>query len=612
MRNSLARQLFFYFLVICVFSLTSVGWFTYEQSSRQLDEQNYKYMEQIINNALNHSDAYLKSYERSIVSLIMNKDIKQFIDQPPLEGYDRYYYRSLMKEHFRPIFIHNPEVISIYIISYNGNAVYDYNNMQGSSFTSAEVAEQLKVLKAQTQNDGKVSIFGKSFLDHSTGPVITLARKIRGLSSTQFEGILAVEMNSAELSNLWKGIELGEEGYFSIVDENGSIIFHPERYKIGTQLDGDLKHRLLRSPEEYFIDKEHRPKRVYMTRRSDYSGWHLIISNSYNMLRAPVSVIRMTTITVGLMTLVLALWISHRFGRSITRPIQTLRKSMQQTESGNWSIIPPSHRKDEIADLTESYNRMVYKLSELIERVYETRLHNQKVLLARQTAEFQALQMQINPHFLYNTLETIVCYAAVKDSPEIEEIIKSLSYMLRYSVQTNLKEVTVEEELEHVLHYSAILKHRFGTDFKIEVAVDEKYLLYKMVRLTLQPLVENVINHAFPNGRNDDHFIRIKTAVEGGIFLVIVEDNGAGIRREQLIKLLSKLQTSSLLDEESLQSQASKGSIGLTNVHKRIRMAYGEQYGLQIHQREGGGTIVCMLMPADPLHTDHSFTTNSP
>jgi two-component system sensor histidine kinase YesM len=213
-------------------------------------------------------------------------------------------------------------------------------------------------------------------------------------------------------------------------------------------------------------------------------------------------------------------------------------------------------------------------------------------------AEFQALQLQINPHFLYNTLETINCYAVVEDSEEITEMVEAMAYMLRYSIQTNLEEITVVNELKHVLNYMTILKHRINREFEIEVLIPPSLLLAKMVRLTLQPLVENSFQHAFPRGIEAHHTIRIDARREGEQFLVIVEDNGAGIAPDKLAELTDKLKMNRLA-EVSTKDVYHRGGIGLINVHRRIQMVFGEEYGIAIESKAGEGTRVIMTMPAD-------------
>ncbi|OXM87811.1 cache domain-containing sensor histidine kinase [Paenibacillus rigui] len=599
MRGNLSRRLFTYFMVVIVLSLTSVGIFTYTRSSNELNAQSSRQLSQIANNALYQTDLYLQTYERSMTSLLSNKDVKQFIDMPVVEGYDYYNYSSLIKEiGMKPIFIRNPEVVAIYIISYHGNAVLGLNSGYEQTMSPKEVNKHLSLLKEKTNNDGTLSVLNRTILPERKDSIITLARKIRGLTSRDFNGILAIEIQSKDLSTLWGGIDLGEKGYFYIADSSGEIVYHPNQDKIGTRWPEAMEQQVQSQDAHTFEGEEAGEERMFVTRKSAYSGWTLICSMPLDELQKPVANIRTTTLVVGLCTLAVALWLSHRFGTSITRPIRALKNGMRQTEKGNWMTIPVSDPKGEIDQLTISYNLMVSRLSELVKQVYEAELINRETQLERQKAEFQSLQMQINPHFLYNTLETIVCYAALKDSTEITDIVKSMAYMLRYSVQTNLEEITVANELKHILNYTVILKHRIEREFEIDVAVPPQYLLKKMVRLTLQPLVENAFQHAFPDGVEDYHSIRIDAGEEDGFFWVTVEDNGCGMTPEQLHKLRERLETNRLAEDNGDTIGSKQGGIGVLNVHRRIQMVFGEQYGLRIDSKEEEGTKIWLMMPA--------------
>jgi two-component system sensor histidine kinase YesM len=289
----------------------------------------------------------------------------------------------------------------------------------------------------------------------------------------------------------------------------------------------------------------------------------------------------------------------------VTNPIRILKEGMRETEKGNWKHIELNTRQDEIGGLVHSYNLMVSRLSEMIEKVYEAELTNQKstlelqdIEIERQKAEYQALQLQINPHFLYNTLETINCYAIVQDSDEITEMVEAMAYMLRYSIQTNLEEITVANELNHVRNYLIILKHRIDHEFEIDVIVPPSLLLEKMVRLTLQPLIENIFQHAFPQGIEERHYIRIDAAVKEDVFQVIIEDNGAGISPVRLTELRQQLKLNQLANTEH-PTVIHGGGIGLMNVHRRIQMVFGEEYGLSIESVLNRGTMMIMNMPRE-------------
>lgn len=603
--RGLTKKLFVYFLIVIILSLSSVGIFSYMTSSDELAEMVENQMNQIVGNAVHHTDLYLKDYERSIVSILTNRQVMEFIDlKANREEYDFFTYRKMILEtSVDPLFIRNPKLASVYLLSDKLNAVYYYNGVNEQSFNAEDKRKQREYFLANTTPDGKLSILNHTIIEGQENQMLTLVRRIRGFTSPELSGLLAIEMRSADLSALWKGIDLGKYGYLFIIDEKGRYIYHPDGKKVGSDVPKEFVEKLQEAGTSSFVDSSEGDQRMYLSRTSDYSGWQLVVSMPLHELRKPVANIRSTTLVVGLFTLVLAILLAYRFGRSITKPIQVLKSGMRETEKGNWATIPlPSHR-DEIVELMVRYNLMVKRLSEAVDRVVQVELSNSEIRMERQKAEFQSLQLQINPHFMYNTLETIICYATIQDSEEISEIVKALAYMLRYSVQTNLEEITVANELKHVLYYLVVLRHRIGREFEIDVAIKPEYLLHVMVRLTLQPLVENVFQHAFPEGLEDYHFVRIDGGIKDGIFWISVEDNGSGMSETQLTQLQEKLSTNRLADAE-IDEAGKKGGIGVLNVHRRIQMVYGENYGLRIESMAEQGTKMIMVMPASPKHDD--------
>ncbi|MFK7692827.1 sensor histidine kinase [Paenibacillus sp. HJGM_3] len=626
MRRTLSSQIFAYFLIVIVLSLSVVGVFSYIQSSKALDSQSEKNISQVISNALYQTDLYLQTYERLSDSILSNNDVKRFLDIDPADSYTHFYYTDQIRKYvFQPTFIQNPQISLIYVIGQHGRAVSDDNGNQAyASFFKP--GEQLEMLNSRTPENGGIAILNTTIVPNQHTEVITLARKIRGVSSYEPKGVLAVEFKAKELERIWGRLDIGETGFFFIVDERGQVIYKPGDPRAAAGITPDVVRTVMANERVSYTQPEDGETRMLVSLQSDYSKWHLAASIPVKELRKPISTIRTTTLIVGLLTLVLAMWLATRFGRSLLKPIHILKNGMRETEKGNWQPIPVPDRKDEIGGLIRSYNLMVRRLSEMIDRVYEAELRDQKTTLdlqatrlERQRAEFQALQMQINPHFLYNTLETINCYAVVRNSEEISEMVDAMASMLRYSVQTNLEEITVVNELKHVLNYMTILKHRTGTSFEIDVRVPPGLLLEKMVRLTLQPLVENVFQHAFPNGIDAHHYIRVNARFEGEHFLVSVEDNGRGMLPDKLEELQRKLDENRLADpvveaEAAIAvepggpvstatstragAEPPRGGIGLMNVHRRIQLVFGEQYGLRIESEADGGTTITMLMPA--------------
>lgn len=611
MRKSLFGQIFLGFLTVIMLSLSVVGTVTYLQSSKELDDQAERYISQLIDYTTSQTEQYFEQYELSTDSVLSEEDVKNFLEMDPDNSYAFYEFtRDITKNIFQKLFIAYPHIHMVTVIGDHGKSIID-DNRNMVFYPNFDGGEMLDYLNSRVPPDGKIAIFKTEKAEHGQ-ETITIARRIRGFRTYEPKGVLAMEIRSQQFSDLWSTADLGSAASFFIVDKTGNLVFQPQ--DIDHDVTQPVINRLLDGEDTSFVEPT--SGRLFVSRESEYLGWRMVVSLPVEELRGPVSSIRSITIGVGLLTLGIALLMAYKFGQSIIRPIKTLMHGMRETERGIWHKIEDHQRDDEIGGLIHRYNLMVSRLSELVDKIYAADLSQQRSLLElqqtryeRQNAEFQALQLQINPHFLYNTLETINCYAIVQDSEEISEIVEAMAFMLRYSVQTHLEEITLVNELNHVRNYMIIMKHRLDTDFEIDVAVPSEYLLRKMVRLTLQPLVENIFQHAFRDGFEPHHYVRIDAVERGDDFLVTVEDNGVGISPERLELIRRQLRVSEELvqlekSEESgdghgtaRKSILRKGGIGVNNVHRRIQMVYGADYGLSVDSTEGQGTVITMRMP---------------
>ncbi len=603
LRKSLSTKLFVSFLTVIVLSLSMVGFISYFQASSALDRSTERTIAQVIRSASYQTDLYLQNYEKASDSILSYYQVKQFLDMDPEDSYSYYQYTNdIQKYLFRSLFILYPQISLMYIINESGKAVSDDNANQAYS-TQFNAEERYRTLASQTPESGRIAILNTNVQNVPNAGIISMVRQIRGVSSYRPNGILAIEFKAQELARIWEPLDLGQGGFFFILDEFGKPLYQPTA--TGKTLPAELLANVAAHPNTSYIEGVEGKDYLFVSRKSDYSNWQLVVTMPVSELREPIATIRTTTILVGVLTLAGTLLLATRFGQSITRPIRVLKEGMRETEKGNWQRLDIDDRQDELGGLMRSYNLMVSRLSQMIERVYEAELTTQKAALElqetrleRQQAEFQALQLQINPHFLYNTLETIKSYAVIQDSDEITEMVEAMAFMLRYSIQTNLEEITIANELRHVLSYMTILKHRIDREFEIDVVIPPGLLLEKTVRLTLQPLIENIFQHAFPGGIEAHHAIRIDARIEDGRFLVMVEDNGVGISPERLDRLREKLKLNQLAGVED-DSLYHRGGIGLMNVHRRIQMVFGEEYGLSVQSRQGEGTRMTLSMPAE-------------
>ncbi|BBI32746.1 hypothetical protein KCTCHS21_21450 [Cohnella abietis] len=269
----------------------------------------------------------------------------------------------------------------------------------------------------------------------------------------------------------------------------------------------------------------------------------------------------------------------------ITRPIKRLGKAMKMVRQGNFQVTldQPNLYRDDISELTRNFNFMTEKICELIELRYQMQLRNKE-------AQLLALQMQINPHFLYNTLQTIGGKALLNEDYDIPEMCRSLGDMFRYSFYEGNTESTIGQELAHVGNYLYIQQFRFEDSLLMEFDVPEALMDTPIIRFVMQPIIENAVVHALGGPDDRQLLIRVRACVEDEAVVLSVRDNGPGIPAPRLAALRGGLEIKSM-------EVFSGVSIGLKNVHERIRLAYGDPYGLAIDSRPDEGTDITIRIP---------------
>ncbi|RKP53960.1 sensor histidine kinase [Cohnella endophytica] len=269
----------------------------------------------------------------------------------------------------------------------------------------------------------------------------------------------------------------------------------------------------------------------------------------------------------------------------LTRPIQQLGQAMKKVRHGNFHVTleQPNRYRDDISELTRNFNFMTEKIRELIEMRYQMQLRNKE-------AQLLALQMQINPHFLYNTLQTIGGKAVLGGDYDIHEMCRALGDMFRYSFYEGNMESTIGQELAHISNYLYIQQFRFEDSLQTEFDVPAELMDAPVIRFVMQPIIENVVVHALGGPEERQLLIRVQATADNDTLVLSVRDNGPGIDAAKLAALRNGLETRS--------SEVFAGiSIGLKNVHERLRLVYGESYGLELDSGSGAGTTIRIRIP---------------
>jgi len=292
-----------------------------------------------------------------------------------------------------------------------------------------------------------------------------------------------------------------------------------------------------------------------------------------------VEMIRSSAVAFACISLLIAL-LSYHIPLSITQPIRKLSEVTDQVAKGDLTVRSDVKAGAEVSVLSESLNKMIDEINDLLEQVKVEQIRLRK-------AEFELLQAQINPHFLYNTLDAIVWLAESGEHKKVVSMVESLSEFFRTSLNQGKDIVSIKEELQHVRSYLEIQQVRYQDIMKYDIQVPEELDKYLIPKITIQPLVENALYHGIKNKRGLGRIV-ITGSKEEDYFVLKIEDNGIGISEERLVKVKDKIQHKGTTGEEIF---------GLYNVNERIRLNFGEKYGISIESTYGESTVVSVMLP---------------
>lgn len=286
------------------------------------------------------------------------------------------------------------------------------------------------------------------------------------------------------------------------------------------------------------------------------------------------------SLVVSAVILMVIIFLSYYIPLSITRPIRKLSGVTEQVAKGNLDVRSQVRSGVEINMLSDSLNTMIDKINELLKQVTEEQVRLRK-------AEFELLQSQINPHFLYNTLDAIIWLAESGEEKKVVDMVGSLSEFFRTSLNRGEDMVTIKKELQHVRSYLEIQQMRYQDILRYEIQVPEELHKYLIPKITIQPLVENALYHGIKNKRGRGQIV-ISGEKEADYFVIRVEDNGIGVKPERLAQVNDGIRNKVL---------TGKDIYGLYNVNERIRLNFGEKYGISIDSVYGTCTIVSLKLP---------------
>lgn len=454
-------------------------------------------------------------------------------------------------------------------------------------FDGALFRDRIGELLAELAATDGESLFFKSMEDSRSDSVLTFSRKVKGLGGdAQFAkpiGYLFVQADAASLNRVMKDMRIGRSGSFYLLDPSEQLVSESDQtLSGGSRLRTALLDALRSNPDAGGLSLDN--QLIFQT-ESKVMPFHMIGVIGTDVLKQDILKFVIYDVLFFAGYFLLILTVSAVLSRRLTRPLRSLVELADEAASGNTTVSLPYAGRDEISILSKHFNGMVTQINQLIEERYQAGLREKELQYLEQEAQLKALQQQINPHFLYNALDSIKWMAYRHGAEEICEMTTALGKFFRGTIARDNDLIHVSYELEHLKNYLYIQSIRYGDKFATEWDIDPNVNHLPIPRMTLQPIVENALIHGLEELDEGGRLSISARLIESRIQFTI-RDNGIGMQSEQLRELMA-----------NIANAHATSSIGLVNVYRRFHLMFLDQFHFQIESRPEAGTTVTLSYP---------------
>ena len=481
-------------------------------------------------------------------------------------------------------------------------ALYGYDGMLIESEPVATVKDNVKVAEQKWYQDARSEIENIHFstphvqnlFDDGTfryHRVVSLSRSVDiNDGSTSGSGVLLVDMKYSVLEDMLERINETSSGiYYYLCSRDGEIIYHPRWTEINRGLFKEKNNKAASYEDGIYEMKTDGQKENIVVGSVAYTGWKLIGVVPESVQETSINKFRYYIITTILILVMMLLQVNRFISRKISRPIRELDESVKAYEAGAMPDIYIGGSA-EIRHLGYSVQKSYEQIEALMKEIIQQQTERRK-------SELDVLQSQINPHFLYNTLESITWMIEAQRNNEAVVMISELAKLLRVSLSRGKTIISIGDELQHGRSYMNIQRVRYKERFKVEFLIDEEIKNYCIVKLVIQPLLENAIYYGVGNmDEDDDGQILIRGEKKGEDIYISIEDNGMGMPED--------IRSNILTDNSKVPKHGS--GVGVINVHSRISLMFGPEYGLEVYSELDEGTKVVIHIPAIPYTKENA------
>ena len=589
--HTLRGQMLAGFLSVMFLTLALVGFYTYESASRLLEQNAETLIRQAAVQGNGRLEATLKQIDSLTLQAATDAYVQNLLEAVEDGGFPSFLDRQALQPIVDRVMIYGSGIRSVELYTSEGDRLFPLGGDELFDAIGGEAVGGEYIVKAHALK-GSMYWIGLSPTNEEEVLAIRQIQLIQRSFAPAGYLVVRIDRQVFRLDSL--GEDMGVGAVTLLFDRDGRLIASNTENGLSGVDSGSLM-----AAEDRNVELDGRSY-VLVKQQSEIAGWTLLILTPVEAITRGIFVLRAAVLVSAAVGSVLFIILSFLLSTAITRPILRLIKSMRSARFGELKPAEHMSATAEIGELVHTYNQMVDHMKRLIRLVYEKEIMQNR-------AELKALQAQIHPHFLYNTLEALYWSLIEKNEDELAEYVVALSELFRYTISGLNREewVTLAEELEQVRRYLLIMGMRFGDRLKwsIHSEVDNHRLL--LPKLIIQPLVENAIQHGIENKLGSGLVtVTVKRSPQPDCFRVIVEDDGAGMDGETLRKIREALEESGT----GLERKTASG-YGIANVHQRLRLYFGDDAAnlnlLAIESRKGEGTTVTLTIPIRTEVVEH-------
>ncbi|HAK46202.1 MAG TPA: hypothetical protein DCO79_09840 [Spirochaeta sp.] len=568
--GSIRNQMIWTFGLLLLLEALIFGFMSNYLYERTLSDTNEIYMNQFVSNLRDVTDTYISYLEDISEVVIHNPEIKVFLS----EGKISEIHQQDITDYLFSVKNTRSDIVSIILISSAGEFLSDSADDKFSSAGKIETERWFIDLSNKNKKDVYLTASHvQNLIDNEFPWVISLYRRVGS-------GFIVVDLNYSLIEELCSGINIGGRGYVFIINKNNEMVYHPRLDLIYSELKSEKTDEILAASSGTLQTTVDNRKVLYTFEFSPATGWTVVSVGFMDEFFSGIQELRFYLWLILIVTLSISVLISLFLSMQITRPIEILRSSMKEVEKGNFDISIDVECDHEVYDLAIDCDIAIRKIKDLI-------IENKRDQETKRKHELKALQAQINPHFLYNTLDSIIWLTESNNNDDAIAMTEQLATFFRLSLTRGEEIIPLKNIHDHLEAYLVIQKMRYKNTLDYDIDFQPEVYKCRALKLMLQPIVENAIYHGL-KGRKGIGHIWISARIIDDILVFRVEDDGIGMQSE----LINRINSGDY-------SHFSRSGVGIRNVAERIKLTFGPDYGLKLSPRQDNGVIVELYVPAD-------------